>query len=113
MRSMHSPSSRGAGSPPSSPALRYLDTACLRQPQTKLISPSTALCTSSSVDWREQAVEIRFLEALAFRWASRPSVDTATDDSTYEVVDSVWLLDEIRLESPANPEDFAHYVLCF
>ena len=65
------------------------------------------------VDWREQAVETRFLEALAFRWASRPSVETPRDDSTYEVVDSVWLLDEVRLESPANPQDFAHYVLCF
>jgi hypothetical protein len=65
------------------------------------------------VDWREQVVEMEFHEALAFRWASRPSLETPRDDSTYEVVDSVWLLDEARLETLANPENFAHYVLCF
>src|SRR5215217_2512021 len=65
------------------------------------------------VDWREQVVEARFPETLAFRWASRPSWETPRDDSTYEIVDSDWLSDEVRLENAARPEDFAHYVLCF
>jgi hypothetical protein len=54
------------------------------------------------VDWREQIVKARFLETLAFRWASRPSLETPRDDSTYEVVDSVWLQDEVRLDGLTN-----------
>jgi hypothetical protein len=65
------------------------------------------------VDWRETKVEHRFVETLAFRWASQPTVETPRDDSTYEVRESSWLLDEVRLEGHLTPEDFVHHVLCF
>jgi hypothetical protein len=65
------------------------------------------------VDWQENPIEHRFVGALAFRWAARPSADTPRDDSTFEVLDSSWLLDEVRLEGFSNPEAFVHYVLCF
>jgi hypothetical protein len=65
------------------------------------------------VDWRETKVEHRFVEALAFRWAARPTIETPRDDSSCEVLESSWLLDEVRCEGYSAPEDFAHYVLCF
>ena len=36
-------------------------------------------------DWREQNVQHRFVQALAFRWAARSTVVAPRDDSTYEV----------------------------
>ena len=42
------------------------------------------------VDWRETKVEHRFVEALAFRWSSRSTVETPRDESTYEVRESSW-----------------------
>jgi hypothetical protein len=65
------------------------------------------------VDWREQPVEARFTDALAFRWASRPSFETPRDDSTYEFLGSTWLDAEVRFEGLSYPGNFAHYVLCF
>ncbi len=64
-------------------------------------------------DWREQRVEHRFVEALAFRWSARPSVETPRDDSTYEVTNSAWLRDEVHLDGYSTPEEFIHLVLCF
>lgn len=64
-------------------------------------------------DSREQNVELRFVEALAFRWPARPTVETPRDDSTYEVRGSNWSADEVQLEGPARPEEFVHHVLCF
>ena len=64
-------------------------------------------------DWREQNVQHRFVEALAFRWAARPTLATPRDDSTYEVGGSVWLLDELQSEGYSASEQFVHHVLCF
>lgn len=64
-------------------------------------------------DWREQDIQHRFVEALAFRWASRPTLPTPRDDSTYEVRDSTWLREEMRHEGDTPSSDFAHRVLCF
>src|SRR3954470_16302827 len=64
-------------------------------------------------DWREQPVEHRFVEALAFRWSARSTVETPRDDATYQVLDSAWLADEVGLEGYSTATDFAHYVLCF
>jgi hypothetical protein len=64
------------------------------------------------VDWRETPIEHRFEEALAFRWSSRPTIETPRDDETYEALESTWLQDEVRLEG-YKPEEFVHYVLCF
>lgn len=64
-------------------------------------------------DWREQSVQHRFVETLAFRWAARPTLVTPRDDSTYEVDGSVWLLDELELEGYSASEQFVHHVLCF
>ena len=65
------------------------------------------------VDWRENRVECTFRETLAFRWSARPTAETPRDDSTYEVLESPWLLDEARLDGYSDPDGFAHYVLCF
>lgn len=65
------------------------------------------------VDWREQRVEHRFVETLAFRWSARPSVVTPRDDATYSVSGSTWLCDEVRLDGYSVPDEFSHYVLCF
>lgn len=65
------------------------------------------------VDWHENQVEHRFAEVLAFRWSARTTVETPRDDSVFEVIESPWLLDEVRLEGHATPEDFVHHVLCF
>ena len=67
----------------------------------------------SFVDWQDKRVEHRFSEVLAFRWSARPTTQTPRDDSTFEVVESSWLLDEVRLDGYAKPEDFVHHVLCF
>ena len=64
-------------------------------------------------DWREQSVEHRFVEALAFRWSARPTVETPRDDETYEVLASSWLLDEVRSDGYSTGDEFIHYVLCF
>lgn len=64
-------------------------------------------------DWRGQNVQHRFVEALAFRWAARPTIVTPRDDSTYEVEGSVWLLDELESEGYPASERFVHHVLCF
>jgi hypothetical protein len=64
-------------------------------------------------DWREQNIEHRFVEALAFRWAARPTVAAPRDDSTYEVRGSVWLLDELESEGYSGSEEFVHRVLRF
>ena len=65
------------------------------------------------LDWRETRIEHRFVDVLAFRWSSRSTVETPRDDSTYEVRESSWLLDEAHLEGYSTPEDFVHHVLCF
>jgi len=65
------------------------------------------------VDLQEKRVEHRFSEVLAFRWSARPTTETPRDDSTFEVTESSWLLEEVRLEGYAKPEDFVHHVLCF
>lgn len=65
------------------------------------------------VDWREEQVERRFPDALAFRWSTRPTIETPRDDTAYEVLESSWLLDELQSETPPNPGDFVHYALCF
>jgi hypothetical protein len=65
------------------------------------------------VDWREEQVERRFPDTLAFRWSKRPTIETPRDDTAYEVLESLWLLDEIQNETPPSPGDFVHYVLCF
>jgi hypothetical protein len=64
-------------------------------------------------DWREQSAQHRFVEVLAFRWAACPTVATPRDDSTYEVRDSAWLLDELKSEGYSAPEEFVHHILCF
>lgn len=64
------------------------------------------------VDWGEQNVEHRFVDALAFRWSARPSVPAPRDEETYEVEASPWLLDEVR-KAGAEVREFAHHVLCF
>lgn len=65
------------------------------------------------VDWREQSVEHRFVDALAFRWSARPSVAAPRDDETYELQESPWLLEEVRAADAGEASDFSHYVLCF
>jgi hypothetical protein len=67
----------------------------------------------SFIDWCEHRVEHRFKDALAFRWSSRPTVETPRDDSTFVVPESSWLAEEVRLEACSDPENFAHQVLCF
>jgi hypothetical protein len=64
------------------------------------------------LDWRENRVEHRFEEALAFRWSTRPTIEAPRDDQTYTVPESPWLLDEVHAEG-YKPEEFTHYVLCF
>jgi hypothetical protein len=64
-------------------------------------------------DWREREVQHRFVETLAFRWASCPTLPAPRDDSTYEVQDSVWLNEEIRYGGYTSSTDFVHRVLCF
>jgi hypothetical protein len=63
-------------------------------------------------DWRERPVEHCFREVLAFRWSARSTVETPRDDETYEVLESPWLLEEVRCEG-FQPEEFVHDVLCF
>jgi len=65
------------------------------------------------VDWREQPIEYRFVEALAFRWSGQSTVDTPRDDATYEVQDSTWLREEVRRDGYDAPQEFVHTVLCF
>jgi hypothetical protein len=67
----------------------------------------------SFVDWQEEKVEHVFSEVLAFRWSARSTTETPRDDSAFEVIESPWLLDEVRLEGHPKPEDFVHYILCF
>lgn len=64
-------------------------------------------------DWHERAIEQRFVNTLAFRWAPAPSHPTPRDDATYELTQSVWLADEIRPEGNLCSSDFAHYIFCF
>ncbi|MCC6521952.1 MAG: hypothetical protein IT373_04770 [Polyangiaceae bacterium] len=65
------------------------------------------------IDWHEQEVEQRFTEVLAFRWSARPTIETPRDDVTYEVLNSLWLLDEVKAEGYPESGAFVHYVLCF
>jgi len=65
------------------------------------------------VDIGERPVEYRFREVLAFRWSARPTIETPRDDTAYQVLESAWLVDEVRCEGYPNPGDFAHYLLCF
>jgi len=51
------------------------------------------------VDWREEQIERRFPDALAFRWSTHPTIETPRDDMAYEARESLWLLDEVRLET--------------
>jgi hypothetical protein len=60
------------------------------------------------LDWRATRVEYRFIDVLAFRWSARSTVETPRDDSTYEVLESSWLLDEVRLDGYSTPNDFVH-----
>jgi hypothetical protein len=64
-------------------------------------------------DWRERTIEHRFVDALAFRWGTRPSHPTPRDDSAFEVLASEWLDAELRQEGGLAAEDHAHYILCF
>lgn len=64
------------------------------------------------IDWRETQIEHRFEEALSFRWAARPTIETPRDDETYEALESAWLLDEVLLEG-LKPDEFVHHLLCF
>ncbi len=64
------------------------------------------------IDWREQPVEHCFVDAIGFRWSTHASVETPRDDTTYQVLDSAWLTDEVRSEG-YEIGDFGHYVLCF
>ena len=65
------------------------------------------------VDWREERIERRFPDTLAFRWATRSTVETPRDDMAYEVPESPWLVEEVRSEAYSNPGDFVHFILCF
>lgn len=54
-------------------------------------------------DFRQQAIEHRFVDALAFRWAAVPSHPTTPrEDSTYEVPSSPWLADELRAKGKST-----------
>ena len=64
-------------------------------------------------DWRERSVEHRFLDVLAFRWATTPSYATPREDSTFELRDSDWLQTELHRDRGLATSDFAHYILCF
>ncbi len=63
-------------------------------------------------DWREQQIEHRFPEALAFRWSYAPSHPTPRDDSTYVLEASEWLQGSADAEGVPSL-GFRHYILCF
>jgi len=65
------------------------------------------------VNWQGQPIEHHFVETLAFRWSAMPSHPTPRDDSTYEVLLSAWLDNEIRVEGFPMTGDFAHHILYF
>lgn len=65
------------------------------------------------VDISEHPVEYRFRDVLAFRWSARSTVETPRDDMAFEVTESGWLADEVRLDGYSKPEEFTHQVLCF
>jgi hypothetical protein len=64
------------------------------------------------VNWREEAVTIRFPFAVAFRWQSDATLPpNVRDDQSYEILDSQWLV-ELKQLGATEPQH-CHYKLCF
>ncbi len=65
------------------------------------------------LDWQEHQRKLVFQEVIAFKWQELDlSEFDIRDDTTYEVIDSVWLLRHSQL-SEATTDQYAHYKLCF
>ena len=63
------------------------------------------------VDWQEQQRAAVFKEVLAFRWQEQDESAVPRDDTTYEVLNSMWLASHSVLRHQAIR--YAHYKLCF
>ena len=63
------------------------------------------------VDWQERPQTRTFQDVLAFRWQEFDERDIR-DDTTYEVMESAWLIRQAELQA-VPPGDYAHYMVCF
>jgi len=63
------------------------------------------------VDYKEEHCRFEFHDTLAFRWQERDDAETPRDDTTYRVIGSRWLREQVA-DIP-NREAYAHYKLCF
>ena len=66
-------------------------------------------------DWREQEVELRFFDVIAFSWdEGEAALDKAhRDDASYLVIGSEWLKRHIDVNNVYADERHHHYKLCF
>jgi hypothetical protein len=66
------------------------------------------------LDFRESQVEIEFYEVIGFKWNMEDhEYPTISDDSVYEVQNSIWLDKYIETDLSIKNENYKHYKLCF
>ena len=67
----------------------------------------------SFLDWQKRRIDVVFHEVLGFQCVDGFAEEIGIrDDTTYEVLDSVWLKRQAEL-SQENLADFVHYMLSF
>jgi hypothetical protein len=87
-----------------------ISTADAEQIQLQFVNGELSL---TFVDWQEHERKLVFQDVIAFKWQELDlSEFDIRDDTTYEVIDSVWLLRQAQL-SEATTDQYAHYKLCF
>jgi hypothetical protein len=67
--------------------------------------------TLKYVDWNQNLQCVEFKETIAFRWQERDEGLAPRDDTTYKVLNSEWLRNQIS--RPLDLEEYAHYKILF
>ena len=65
-------------------------------------------------DWQEKVIEVFFVDPIAFKWQMTESfLDGEHDDSSYEILGSNWLSENLKQGTIADSEEYKHYKLNF
>ncbi len=67
------------------------------------------------VDWKEQQVQLEFLDVIAFSWDEGDAAWSPQhrDDLCYNVMNSDWLKRHVDVGVVDSSEKYSHYKLCF
>ena len=81
-------------------------------------SVSLSLCKRNGIlefiDWHEQPIKVMLVDTIALKWQEADSFGSEDrDDMSYEIMDSVWLMEHISQHIIDPGKGYRHFKLCF